>query len=400
VSILAPMAAGYLLSTLFRNINAVIAPYLVEELKLSLASLGMLTASYLLAFALMQIPFGVLIDRFGARRVQGATLLVAASGAMLFAVAQQLETLILARALIGAGVAVALMSGFAALAFWVPPPDLPRALGFLMAFGGIGYILAGAPTEFLVAALGWRALFGMLALATIGAAAAVWHFVPDQPGTGENWSSLLAGIRRICTAEIFWRIGLLTMLTCGTGFALHGLWAGLWLADVAGLGQDAVAWCLSAMSVGLLAGSAACGPMTALGRRMGLGTIQVVGVLALAFLSALALLAAGPTNLSLPLWIVVGFLINPISLSYAVLVQHFGQGMAGRVNACINTIVIAESFCVQAGMGWTLDYLTRDAGFSTRAAYGLCFGALAGLGLLAMTWCWPVLRPAERSRER
>jgi hypothetical protein len=63
-----PFAAGYFLSYLLRNVNAIIAPELTRELGVSAADLGLLTSAYLLAFGAFQLPLGVLLDRYGPRR--------------------------------------------------------------------------------------------------------------------------------------------------------------------------------------------------------------------------------------------------------------------------------------------------------------------------------------------
>ncbi len=79
-----PFALGYFLSYLFRTVNAVIAPDLVRDIGVDPASLGLLTSAYFLAFAAFQLPLGVLLDRYGARRVEAALLLFAAAGAFVF----------------------------------------------------------------------------------------------------------------------------------------------------------------------------------------------------------------------------------------------------------------------------------------------------------------------------
>ena len=70
--VLTPFALGYFLTYLLRAVNAVVAPDLVAEIGLSAAELGLLTAAYLGAFALFQLPLGVLLDRYGPRRVQAS----------------------------------------------------------------------------------------------------------------------------------------------------------------------------------------------------------------------------------------------------------------------------------------------------------------------------------------
>ena len=77
-----PFAAGYHLSYLFRTINAIIAPDLIAELNLHAGFLGLMTSVYFLSFAAVQLPLGVLLDRFGPRRVQAPLMIVAAAGAL------------------------------------------------------------------------------------------------------------------------------------------------------------------------------------------------------------------------------------------------------------------------------------------------------------------------------
>src|SRR5215472_16687088 len=85
VVVFLPFAAGYFLSYFFRTINAVIAGQLTAELGLDASHLGLMTSVYFLTFAAIQLPLGVLLDRFGPRRAQSGLLLVAAGGAAVFA---------------------------------------------------------------------------------------------------------------------------------------------------------------------------------------------------------------------------------------------------------------------------------------------------------------------------
>jgi sugar phosphate permease len=111
VLVFLPFAAGYYLSYLFRTINALISAQLTAEFALGAEDLGLLTSVYFLTFAAAQLPIGVLLDRYGPRQVQSALLLVAAGGSALFGAAQGFVPLVLARALIGLGVAAALTAG-------------------------------------------------------------------------------------------------------------------------------------------------------------------------------------------------------------------------------------------------------------------------------------------------
>ncbi len=96
-----PFAAGYFLSYLYRVVNAVIAPDLVAELSLNSSSLGLLTAIYFITFAAFQLPLGILLDRYGPRRVETILLIFASFGAYIFSQSQTLTGLLIGRAFIG-----------------------------------------------------------------------------------------------------------------------------------------------------------------------------------------------------------------------------------------------------------------------------------------------------------
>jgi sugar phosphate permease len=124
VLVFLPFAAGYFLSYFYRTINAVISAELSSSMHLRASDIGLLTAVYFLSFAAMQLPVGVALDRYGPRRVQGTLLLVAAIGAALFGTAQTLAAFIIGRALIGLGVAAALIAGLKSIRMWFPKERL------------------------------------------------------------------------------------------------------------------------------------------------------------------------------------------------------------------------------------------------------------------------------------
>ena len=136
VPVYSAFAAAYLLSYLFRTVNAVISPELTRELGLDASSLGFLTSAYFLAFGLIQIPVGMLLDRYGPRRVEPVLLAIAAAGALLFGLADGLPGLTLGRAIIGGGVSACLMAPLKGIAMWYPPERHASLSGWMMVAGG------------------------------------------------------------------------------------------------------------------------------------------------------------------------------------------------------------------------------------------------------------------------
>jgi MFS family permease len=103
VYVFVPFALGHYLSSLLRNVNAVLASQLASALALMPGQLGLLTSAFFFAFALVQLPVGMALDRYGPRRVQVAMLLVASCGAVLFARGGGFWSLLAARAVMGCG---------------------------------------------------------------------------------------------------------------------------------------------------------------------------------------------------------------------------------------------------------------------------------------------------------
>src|SRR4051812_6011213 len=210
VVVFAPFAGGYFLSFFFRNVNAVISKDLAREFALTPADLGFLTSMYLAAFAAFQLPLGVLLDRYGPRRVVAALLCFAAGGALLFAAARDLTMLSLGRALIGLGVSAGLMGAIKAFSLWFPLSRLATMNGLYLAVGGLGGLSATAPAEALVDALGWRGMFTALAGVSAAAALAVFFVVPERPlpGGAQSLRKQFTGFAGIYSSVTFWRIAL------------------------------------------------------------------------------------------------------------------------------------------------------------------------------------------------
>ena len=253
-----PFAAGYYLSCLFRTINALISQRLVSDLALNSVDLGFLTSVFFLSFAAVQLPLGFCLDRYGPRRVQIASLPLAAAGALLFSAADGFVALALGRALIGVGVASALMAGLKAIVLWFPQDRLLLANGCFVTIGALGAVSATVPAELLLVSIGWRGLFKVLAAATVVCAITIYLVVPHvEPSISTVRAARSISFKSIYVDLHFWRLAPLSATCVGTSWALQGLWAASWLSDVEGLEQSIIVQHLFVMAVALCLGARA-----------------------------------------------------------------------------------------------------------------------------------------------
>ena len=173
-------ALGYFLSYFYRSANAVLAKDLSQELGLGPAELGFMTSLFYLAFAAAQLPLGGLLDRVGPRAVTPALLLVAALGSVVFGLAQSFAVLALGRALIGVGMAAALMGSMRAFSLWFPR-NYATVSTLLVGLGATGGLMAATPLALLKEALGWRGVFLLGAFVVALVALALYLGVRNTP---------------------------------------------------------------------------------------------------------------------------------------------------------------------------------------------------------------------------
>ena len=371
-----PFAAGYLLSYLFRTVNAVISPELVRDVSLDPASLGLLTSAYFLAFSAAQIPVGMLLDRYGPRRVESVLLAIAAAGALLFATAESLAALAFARAVIGLGVCACLMAPLKALAAWHPPERLGSLAGWIMVAGGLGALTATTPLELALRVTSWRHIFVALAVVTLGVALFIAWRVPDiaRPANAVGFVAQWAGVRRVFRHPRFWWIAPLGAFCMGSFFAIQGLWAVPWLMEVEGYTRAAAARNLQWMSVATLTGFVSLG---ALGTPLARRGVQARHIFAAGFGTAVLALAA--IFLRLPggvlWWTLYGLGTAVNVLAFAVVNEGFGRDLAGRSNTALNLMMFGGSFAAQWGIGVVAEAARRgfalDEAGGLRAAFGL-----------------------------
>ena len=396
-----PFAIGYALAHLHRSVNAVIGGDIAAALDLDASDLGLITSAYLLAYGAFQLPLGLLLDRFGPRRVEASLLLVAAIGAVMCAFAPSAGVYAVGRILVGLGVSCTLAAGFQANVLWWPAARVPLLNGLIMAIGGVGALVATAPSQAVLHLVDWRQLLVFLSLATVLVAAVFLVAVPEQPrrpAGRATWSAQISGFATVFGDRLFWRLAPLTVCTQGTYIAYQSLWAGPWLRDVAGLDRDTAAAYLLSLAVSMILGFALAGFVAGRLQRMGIGSTPFVAVAVALFLGAQALLAAEIVSLAWVCWMAFGlFGVAPI-VCYARLTEHFPKDLAGRVVTALNVLVFAAAFLLQYATGWVIELWPAAAsGSYAREGYQAAFACVLVLQSAALCW---FLLPGGRDDER
>jgi len=388
LSALLPFAIGYFMSYLLRAVNAVVAPDLVGELALTPAQLGLLTAAYLGAFALFQLPLGVLLDRYGPRKVQAVLLSIAALGSLAFAFAPDFIGLFAARAVVGLGFSAGLMASYKSSATWVPFERRSLANTAIMSMGALGVVVATEPTEYLVAMIGWRNAFIVFAALILFSALLILAAAPrkDTVGAPTPFKVQFAQMLAILKTPLFWRIAPLLGLTSGVQIGIQTLWAGPWMRDVMGLSREEVARHLLFMAVAFMVGILSAGVIAdRLGRR-GISPMQVMlGFNTLYFL-AQAVIILRFESLVFPAWLMVAAFGQVAVLAFPWFAAHIGKELAGRANASINFAMFVCAFASQYLVGFIIGLFPATASGYSPEGYSWAIGLFLALQLLAFLW--------------
>lgn len=266
--LVATLGLAYVLSQFLRSSNAVLAPELAADLDLLPDSLGVLTGAYFFAFALVQIPVGILLDRYGSRWVVAVMLGFAVAGCLVFAAAENLRDLIIGRALMGLGCASILMGALLVYARWFPTERFATFTAIQLAIGNTGILLATSPLAAAVEGFGWRSSIGAVGLYALILVGLILLLIkdapPDHPAHNRPPESLaqgLKGVGAILRSRELWP---LLPLLC-TGYAsvasISALWGGPYLADVHGLAIQERGTVLLIMALGSIVGSMAFAPL-------------------------------------------------------------------------------------------------------------------------------------------
>ena len=384
----APFIAGYFVSYVYRMVNAVLAPTLVAEFGLSAGELGLLSSMYFLSFALVQLPFGVALDRYGPRRVNATLLLLAAAGGLLFSTAESYASLVLARALIGLGVSVCLMASLTAFVLWYPPERISTMNGIAFAAGALGAMTATVPLELLLRAWHWRDAFMLIVAATLAVSLVLWLCVPERAELSRRTSTReqLRALGSLLVDAAFLRLALCLGASQCAAVALQTLWIATWLRDVAGYTPAGVARGLLAVNVAMIVGYIGFGRAADLWQRRGRDPLALLLAGVAASAASLGLLVFGLGSLAV--WCVFVAAGTAVVLAYSIVARRYPREMAGRVNTAVNVIGFVGMFSGQWGIGLVLDLWPQTGEGYAPEAYPWALGMVWAVQLAGLAWLW------------
>jgi MFS family permease len=378
----------------YRASIAIIAQELTIDLDLSPRELGLLGSAFFYAFAVVQLPLGLLLDRAGARITMVALNILGILGARILANGGNVVDGVVGRILMGLGMAANFMGPLKLFTNWFSLKKFATVSGLLVSIGSLGSMAATSPLAFLVEDLGWRDTFRSLAGFHLILIVCFLLFVPEKPDMSVSEKTFhpspIASIRRLFSNWNYWAISFNVFLRYGSFAAIQTLWAGPFLMVHLNIHQMVAGNLLLMLGFGYILGAPTGGLLSDRVLKSTKKTV-IYGVLCSAT-ATFALLLWQKNSLLLLLGAVlfaIGFFNSFGQVSYAHIRDIMPDEMAGTALSGINFFTMMGGGLFIHGFGSIMERFSphlKDMGEAYRVTFLLCGIALvASVALYATT---------------
>ncbi len=365
-------ALFYLIGFFHRVAPAVITAELMQAFQINASALGNLSAFYFYSYVAMQIPTGILADRWGPRRLLTAGAVIASIGAVMFGWAPDIRLAGAGRFLIGGSVAVAFVALLKVTTCWFAPNRFALVSGLALFFGIVGAVFAGTPLRILVDNFGWRSAMLFSAAATLIVGIGTWSFVRDYPhengyrnfantfsaADGKANHHIIAGLLAVFSYRNTWLLFFIPGGMVGCVLTFSGLWGVPFLTTVYGLSPVFS----SALTSSLLVAWALGGPFFGWlsDRLQNRKRLYILGCgISVTGWIVIALTESVPLSILVPVLLITGFASGSMIVSFVFVKESVPLRLSGTVSGVINMGVMTGPMILQPAVGLVLDRMWK-----------------------------------------
>ena len=354
-------ALFYFYEFVLRVSPQVLVNNLMHSFGIGAGAVGVISAFYLYSYAPMQLPVGMLIDRYGIKKLLSVASVVCGSGAVLFSLSIGVVTASIGRFCIGLGSAFAFVSMVYITTHWFGAKRRALLIGLANSIAMLGASCGGGPLASLISAVGWRhAIMGIGFFGIMLAGAIYWSLREDaddlriEKETAFKRTRMLSSLKVVFTSWRSWINGLVAICFYLTTTVFAGLWGVPFIESAHGVTKTVASYAISMVFVGWLVGGPIIGLVSdTLGKR--------VAILRIAMLLCLCALSAVVYITQIPLWAVyvLTFLVGLFSsgelLNFTVSIELNPLFVKATAVAFTNFLVSVGDGIAQPVTGFFLD---------------------------------------------
>jgi len=349
-------ACGYFISALLRAITATLSPLLTTDFNLTAGNLGLLAGGYFLGFASMQIPLGYLLDRHGPKKIVSSFLLIAIIGTIAFALAKSFSGLLISRILIGVGVSACLMGPLTGYRIWFADEYQQRANAWMLMVLSMGFVFSTLPVQILLPIIGWRWIFGLIAILILIVIVLTLLFIPKWETENNNQETRVGSLTDVWKSKFFRSTIPLGLFNYGGMVAIQTLWAGPWMVRIAGYTPLESATGLFWINVTMLIAFFIFGYILPKITKLGIESMKLMKLgLPISYLSLLVIIILGEKAgaLHFTIYILTSIVLT---LTQPAVALSFPTNLAGKSLTSFNLLIFVGTFIMQWGIGLIIDF--------------------------------------------
>lgn len=349
-------AVFYAYEYLLRISPSVMETELRNHFNLSAAGFGFLSAFYYYAYVPMQLPVGVLMDRYGPRRLLTVACALCVFGTLIFAVTKIFAIAALGRFCVGLGSAFAFVGVLKLATIWLPEDKLALVAGIAAALGTIGAMVGDNLLGMMVMRLGWQTTANYSAVFGIGLILMLWFGIRDHKrstevgGTVDSFKKNMADLLLICRNKQIWINGFYGCLVYLPTTVFAELWGISYLHHARGLSEASAHFSNSLLFLGFTIGAPLMGWFSDKLRRRKLP--MLIGASGAAVIMMVILYMPGLSYQSLNiLMVTLGLFYSSQAIVFAVGRELSPREAAGTAIAATNMIVMMGAMFLQPLVG-------------------------------------------------
>ena len=347
-----------------RMTGGAISDILESHYGVDAAAVGILASAYLYSYMVMQIPSGLITDRFGPRKAASVFVGILSLGSLLCAVSamdgvRSFPLMVLGRAVIGIGASVISIPYMKVFINWFPKDRFSTLIGTAVMIGNIGAICAAYPMVMAIDFMGLADTYLMLTCITVVIALSIWLFVRDSPScrglpemkdifpedydeieVSEEKVPMAESVSMVFSERIFWPVAIWLFLVYGTFMIWGGAFSGSFYG-ASGMEKEDYSMILMFVGVGMLTGAPLFGFISdrSFVKEMHLILGATVGLIAV--WAAICLTADDPSVVTdIPFQCIINYMLGLLTsvfvVCFAHIKSHYPMSISGVVAAALN----------------------------------------------------------------
>ena len=381
------LCAGYTVSQFLRTSLGVLSPNLMHDFNINPNNMGLLGGVFFLSFAIFQIPAGILIDKYGPRKVMSSVIIFAVLGSIIFALSNSFYILLIGRVLMGLGCSICLMGSLVLITRWTDSDQFSKLAGIILAVGGIGGLLATTPLSYFSELFGWRLSFWLAAVVTFCVMLLYYFILEDRKNdlilNRSNETISLKNLLFILKERNFKFMIPMSLMSYSSLVVILGLWGAPYLKDIHGLDSVERGKILMLMAISWNIGSFVFGRLRSIfGNYKNVVIFGATGVIILLFI--LSIITEINSIYLYILFCILGF-FGAFSVA---LISHyqvlFDKEYMGRALSTANFFNFGGVFFVQWLTGKIIYLMGGDSSAAPIEAYRMAFLFVAILLLISL----------------